>query len=242
MILLSDIVDARFSYALRTEPMVCLRGLDPRIAIDETRSQISSTSVHFCYARLGLARRLIAALEGLPPGFGFIVKEAYRPLARQQASWEEAGRKLLGNDPGLGAAELRRLVSAYVAPPAVAGHPTGGALDVTLSLDGRELFMGTAFNDEPGESGGRSFLDAEDIGREARGYRSILASSLGAAGFVNYPTEWWHWSFGDKYWAFLGERRVLYAPVLEVKGEDRALHAALRGVGVGTSPRRSWLR
>ncbi len=24
---------------------------------------------------------------------------------------------------------------------------------------------------------------------------------LGAAGLVNYPTEWWHWSYGDRYWA-----------------------------------------
>lgn len=22
------------------------------------------------------------------------------------------------------------------------------------------------------------------------------------AGFVNYPTEWWHWSHGDRYWAW----------------------------------------
>ena len=21
------------------------------------------------------------------------------------------------------------------------------------------------------------------------------------AGFVNYPPEWWHWSYGDRYWA-----------------------------------------
>jgi D-alanyl-D-alanine dipeptidase len=20
---------------------------------------------------------------------------------------------------------------------------------------------------------------------------------------VNYPTEWWHWSHGDRYWAFV---------------------------------------
>ena len=31
----------------------------------------------------------------------------------------------------------------------------------------------------------------------------LLADCLGDAGFVNYPTEWWHWSFGDRYWAFV---------------------------------------
>jgi D-alanyl-D-alanine dipeptidase len=24
---------------------------------------------------------------------------------------------------------------------------------------------------------------------------------LTAVGMVNYPTEWWHWSYGDRYWA-----------------------------------------
>jgi hypothetical protein len=31
---------------------------------------------------------------------------------------------------------------------------------------------------------------------------------------VNYPTEWWHWSFGERYWAFVtGAGRTRYAPV-----------------------------
>ncbi len=32
-----------------------------------------------------------------------------------------------------------------------------------------------------------------------------------AAGFVNYPTEWWHWSYGDRYWALLtGSPHAVY--------------------------------
>jgi D-alanyl-D-alanine dipeptidase len=31
---------------------------------------------------------------------------------------------------------------------------------------------------------------------------------------VNYPTEWWHWSHGDRYWALLtGAEAALYGPV-----------------------------
>ena len=37
---------------------------------------------------------------------------------------------------------------------------------------------------------------------------------LGGAGLVNYPTEWWHWSYGDRYWALLtGAPAALYGPV-----------------------------
>ena len=30
----------------------------------------------------------------------------------------------------------------------------------------------------------------------------MLGEALTSAGMVNYPTEWWHWSYGDRYWAF----------------------------------------
>ena len=40
------------------------------------------------------------------------------------------------------------------------------------------------------------------------------AGSLRGAGLVNYPTEWWHWSYGDRYWALMtGARAALYGPV-----------------------------
>jgi D-alanyl-D-alanine dipeptidase len=33
------------------------------------------------------------------------------------------------------------------------------------------------------------------------------------AGFVNYPTEWWHWSYGDRYWTFVvGAPQARYGP------------------------------
>jgi D-alanyl-D-alanine dipeptidase len=35
-----------------------------------------------------------------------------------------------------------------------------------------------------------------------------------AGGFVNYPFEWWHFSFNDKYYAFVkGLQEAGYGPV-----------------------------
>ncbi|MEV6266614.1 M15 family metallopeptidase [Kribbella sp. NPDC051936] len=54
---------------------------------------------------------------------------------------------------------------------------------------------------------------AADISREARTNRSLLADVLTASGLVNYSSEWWHWSFGDRYWAFVEDRpNALYGP------------------------------
>jgi D-alanyl-D-alanine dipeptidase len=70
------------------------------------------------------------------------------------------------------------------APAAVAPHPTGGAVDLTL-LDAAAATC-TAATPPPPES-----------------TRQLLAAALTAAGLVNFPTQWWHWSYGDRFWAFV---------------------------------------
>ena len=61
--------------------------------------------------------------------------------------------------------------------------------------------MGTPVNASPEASDNGCYTVASNISRTARANRDILTRALGAAGLVNYPTEWWHWSFGDRYWA-----------------------------------------
>ena len=57
-------------------------------------------------------------------------------------------------------------------------------------------------------------MAADGIGASARAHRVLLASVLGGAGLVNYPTEWWHWSFGDRYWALMtGADAAVYGPL-----------------------------
>ena len=44
--------------------------------------------------------------------------------------------------------------------------------------------------------------------------RKALANAFESAGLVNYPTEWWHWSYGDRYWALAtGAEHAVYGPV-----------------------------
>ncbi|MBQ7252055.1 MAG: hypothetical protein IJS32_05580 [Kiritimatiellae bacterium] len=45
-----------------------------------------------------------------------------------------------------------------------------------------------------------------------------------AAGFANYPAEWWHFAFGDRLWAACrGKRRAIYGPVEAPGGGEIAL-------------------
>lgn len=196
------------------EALVSVRS-DPALLLDESRSEIASRSDRFCYVREGVLERLREASRLLPEGYAFLVKEGYRPPERQRMSYDSVYRRYSSLHPALSAAELRRLVSQYVAPIEVAGHPTGGAVDLTLAREGRPLFLGTRFNDEPEETEGKTWFAATGIGAEAREYRDLMASCLEPAGFVNYPPEWWHWSYGDRYWAAILGREAIYGPAEE---------------------------
>ena len=57
------------------------------------------------------------------------------------------------------------------------------------------------------DTGGVLSLTASDyISDVARKNRQIMNDVLTAAGFVNYPTEYWHWSYVDRYWAYIEQR------------------------------------
>ncbi|MBP5934721.1 M15 family metallopeptidase [Streptomyces sp. LBUM 1476] len=79
--------------------------------------------------------------------------------------------------------------------------------------DGEELDMGTPMNANPEDSDGACYTHAPNITPAARENRRVLGEALSAAGLVNYPTEWWHWSYGDRYWALAtGAPTALYGP------------------------------
>ncbi|WP_433201794.1 M15 family metallopeptidase [Dactylosporangium sp. CS-047395] len=165
--------------------------------------------------RRELAVRLQAARAALPGGIRLLVVEGYRPAYRQQAIIDRYAAELRAVRPGIGEPELHTLTSRFVAPLAVAPHVAGAAVDLTLADDaGVELDLGTAIDATPEASGGRCYFAAEHISAEARANRALLARVLGREGLVNYHTEWWHWSYGDRYWALAtGAGAALYGPV-----------------------------
>lgn len=217
MILLSDERIGKVVCIDNNEKILSLRQKHEKILIDESRSQISSKSDLFCYARESVIEKLVKAADNLSHGYKFLIKEAYRPLSRQKKSFEEAFSYYKIQYPLKNDDEIYELTCQYVAPVKVAGHPTGGAIDITLVKDGNEVDMGTEFNDTPIEPENLTYLYSAYINKLAEDNRKILIDCMERAGFINYPTEWWHWSYGDCYWAFFNNRNALYSPVDEME-------------------------
>ncbi|MFI6779889.1 M15 family metallopeptidase [Micromonospora sp. NPDC050276] len=211
MILLSDPRVAAVPSADDGDPLVDLREL-PELRLDGRAADPAGA-----YARLraGVVKRLLAAQRALPGGMRLLVVEGYRPYRAQLAIFTGYRDELRRRHPDWSPERLHRETTKFVSPVEVAPHSTGGAVDLTLCTDdGVELDLGTAIDATPEDSADACFTDAPAIVGTARRHRQILVDALGGAGMVNYPTEWWHWSYGDRYWALItGAPRTRYGPV-----------------------------
>ena len=218
VISLSDPVVASVELIDTGEQFVDLGDAGDLVLVDRTRNVVSNPSRHFLKVRVGVAERLMFAARTLfVQGLRLLVKEGYRPLSLQRTYFDRRLSKLRAEYPSASDALLIDLTSRYAAPPEVAAHPTGAAIDLTLAtFEGIELDMGSVLNATDEESSGACYTACQFISRRARGNRQLLAKAMTTAGFVNYPPEWWHWSYGDRYWAVIaGEPRAIYGPVEE---------------------------
>ncbi|MEU6801431.1 M15 family metallopeptidase [Streptomyces neyagawaensis] len=210
IILMSDPEVARVPVRDCGEPLVDLREL-PFVVVDPRQADPAGA---FAHLREGVAWRLARAARLLPDGLRLLVTEGYRPLSLQIEYFEAYAAELRLANPDWPEEYLREQTSRSLSPPEIGPHVAGAAVDLTLcTATGEELEMGTAVDASPEESDDACYTDAPHISEAARGNRRILSAALTTAGLVNYPTEWWHWSYGDRYWALMtGAPGALYGP------------------------------
>ena len=198
ILLLSDPAVSAVPIVDNGEPLVDLRCVTD-LRLDPRKRDADGG---FAHARAGVAEQLLTAQAALPDGLRLLVVECYRPPALQHRYFSAYRAELAASRPGTDDSTLDRLTSRYISPIAGAPHCTGGAVDLTLCTpDGEELDLGTAVNASPEESDGGCYTASPLVTGRARELREALVGTMVAAGFVNYPTEWWHYSAGERYWA-----------------------------------------
>ena len=177
-------------------------------------------AVATCYLRRPVYERLLQAQQYLPAGYRLCVWDGWRPLALQEELYEEYSR-FITTRFGLqdkGEEERERIIRQFISYPSKDRttppvHTTGGAVDVTLIDDaGRELPMGTAF-DEFSDKTYTAYFETEGADPEVRRNRRILYHCMTKAGFTNLPSEWWHYDYGNAFWAYYKNEDVAYQGV-----------------------------
>jgi D-alanyl-D-alanine dipeptidase len=161
--------------------------------------------------RRSVFEKLLQAQTLLPKGLSFCLYEGYRSLNLQKMLYENRSKLIQGLyplwDKDAVFDETIKMVSPIVnkdgsqnVPP----HSTGAAVDVyLLDQDGNAIDMGIHPEDwMKDEDGSISVTNSSRITTEAQKNRAIMSHVLTQVGFINYPTEYWHWSYGDRYWAY----------------------------------------
>ncbi len=156
------------------------------------------------YARETVARKIHEVADSLPSGYALLLLESYRSLESQTQKWNERKTHVKKENPQASEVEIDRLTRLGVAFPSRSGpHQTGGAVDVSLLYEGKVVDMGTdwcEFNDLTPTA-------AKNLSPTYKSTRDILHKAMKQAGFVNYPGEWWHFSYGDRMWTAYSRKK-----------------------------------
>lgn len=171
-----------------------------------------------CYTKIrsGVFDRLVLAESLLPKNLRLCLYEGLRSLSLQEHLYETRWNKIKTLYPSWSDPEIYHEVIKMVSPVKtlegvqnIPPHATGAAVDVYLvdTISHLPVDMGILAKDwmlDP--EGVLSKTDSNQISKEAQKNRGILNQVMTQAGFVNYPTEYWHWSFGDRYWAWVSKK------------------------------------
>lgn len=203
------------------EPLIDLRnqskilfGPSPEIDNNLCYTQVRST----------IYTKLLEAQNLLPSNLRLCLYEGLRTISLQRHLFDERWNTIKNRHPLWPDHDLFQEVIRMVSPvitldgsPNIPPHATGAAVDVYL-VDSRThlpVEMGILAKDWMQDTEGTLSCTASTaISAEAKKNRDILCQAMDAVGFINYPTEYWHWSYGDRYWAYAkGEPHAFYGPI-----------------------------
>lgn len=184
----------------------------------EALRQYIKTHPQFCLCvRQQTAEHLAKAQKNLPKNWVIVLKAAHRPLKVQQMLFDEMFTLAKQNNPSWTQQKLLGYTRQYVADPTLAApaHTTGGAIDIVIKniSTGQLINMGSPINAD----GEQSMVFYDKIPKVAQQNRLTLLNAMLNAGFANLVDEWWHFSYGDPYWAaFYGKKVTPYGRVTKI--------------------------
>jgi len=195
------------------EPLVNFLDNCPDLLLDHPRFQYRRETL----ARKSVAEKLCEANAWLMErGFRLAIVEGWRPPHIQRRMWLGQWRRFKERHPEWSDVTLKRVVNRYTAPlhgRVPPPHTTGGAVDLVLAdISGRiqnhvapyDMFDPACYR-----------FDAPGLAPNAIQTRALMREALTRTGMTNYPSEYWHWTYGDQGWAYRGGHpHALYGAIM----------------------------
>lgn len=195
------------------EGLINLKDFSSRIVVEleEISRKEQDISRCDCFVRETVAVKLKEAASLLPMGFKFKIIDGYRPIMAQKIIYSQVFNNIQNKHSKWSLKKVESETDKWVANPKLASfHMTGGAIDLTIiNKNNKELDMGNPIN----SISNKSKTNYLKISQTAKLNRGLLIKAMTKAGFVNLPSEWWHWSYGDRYWAAVNNTYALYGAI-----------------------------
>jgi D-alanyl-D-alanine dipeptidase len=147
-------------------------------------------------------------------GYGLCLYDGWRSYELQLVLYNNYLETIQKNNPKLKQEKIEKLATKFVSKPIKNDkysflHNTGGAIDLTLTKNGQILDMGTSF-DAFSPKAYTNYYEKHLENDEIKNNRRILYNAMISEDFVNLPSEWWHYDYGDKVWASVKNKDVIY--------------------------------
>lgn len=163
------------------------------------------------FARKSVADKLIRIQDQFEE-MAFKIWDPWRSREVQNNIYQIIWKDLQAEHPDWDDEKLRFEVGVFATaatdPNIIPPHATGGAVDLTIvDSDGRELSMGTGF-DHFGPEAQMFYFDNIEPIAEISANRRLLRDAMLEEDFSYYNDEWWHFDYGNQFWAALKGREV----------------------------------
>lgn len=179
--------------------------------VRKMQSQLGNSIV----VRESVYKKLLTAqilLQKHYPHYSLFVTFGYRSLEIQKTNFlkrVQIEAQKFYDDP----IDLYEAAHRAVAVPNVAGHPTGGAIDIIIvdTKTNKSIDFGAKqydYNDK------KYYVFAPTISEIAYKNRLLLRTLLVEQEFAPFDGEWWHFSYGDREWAYYyNKAHALYSQI-----------------------------
>ena len=198
------------------EPLICISDTLADVFLFEPQYHLMGIegAIPRVYVRQTVRNMLLEAARALPTGYKLTILDAWRPAAVQRSLFWDYYRTLEAQHPQWDREQLLSAARCFVSYPSEDPmqpfvHATGGAVDLTIvDPNGKNLDMGTRFDDFTDAAHTAAFEGSDNT--TVRDNRRLLYNLMTAAGFTNYSYEWWHYDFGDRFWAEITGQSPIY--------------------------------
>ena len=184
----------------------------------------SSTVEQPVLLRKNVALRLYKIADRLPDDLYIKIYSAYCSRIKLYEIWKNELEKMELENPNVGRAKLLSQLKHKVKSPdaSMGGHDTGAAVDLALCYaDGKELDYGTKYHEKN--------TGLVTLTKEQKSNQKYLLRLMKSQDFVQHPGQWWHYSYGDRYWAaYKGKRLGAFYGSAEIEFENVGYVAVIK--------------